>query len=87
MGRRGTYFSSTRFALTTVVALVGVVTAAQPQGSYMDQGPMVCEPDGSIDGMRKRDDGFYRYPAYSARDTVYVRRQAALEHSSSSQEA
>jgi beta-xylosidase len=33
-----------------------VATAAQPQGPYTDHGPLVCDPDGSIDGVLIRDE-------------------------------
>ena len=35
---------------------VAVATAAQPQGPYTDQGPLVCEALGSIDGAIIRDE-------------------------------
>ena len=36
---------------------VGVATASRPQGPYADHGPLVCDPDGSIDGALVRDEG------------------------------
>ena len=35
---------------------VAVGTAARPEGPYTDQGPMVCQPDGSIDPAFARDE-------------------------------
>lgn len=35
---------------------VAVATAAKPEGPYTDHGPMVCEPDGSIDAAFARDE-------------------------------
>ncbi len=35
---------------------VSVATATQPRGPYTDHGPLVCDPDGSIDGILIRDE-------------------------------
>ncbi|WP_375766555.1 family 43 glycosylhydrolase [Archangium gephyra] len=40
---------------------VSVATAAQPQGPYTDHGPLVCDPDGSIDGVLIRDENDVPY--------------------------
>ena len=35
---------------------VAVATASHPQGPYVDHGPLVCQPDGSIDPAMARDE-------------------------------
>src|SRR4051812_22097672 len=35
---------------------VGVASSSRPQGPYADHGPLVCDPDGSIDGALARDE-------------------------------
>ncbi len=40
---------------------VSVATAAWPEGPYVDHGPIVCDPDGSIDGALIRDENFVPY--------------------------
>ena len=40
---------------------VSVATAARPQGPYTDHGPLVCDPDGSIDGVLIRDENDVPY--------------------------
>lgn len=40
---------------------VAVATALQPQGPYTDHGPIVCDPDGSIDAAMIRDESDVPY--------------------------
>ncbi|ADB38655.1 family 43 glycosylhydrolase [Spirosoma linguale] len=35
---------------------VGVASANKPEGPYRDHGPLICQPDGSIDGFPMRDE-------------------------------